>query len=102
MSNLDLYNNRMLVENESKWLDPDNNFFTQQSTKLDYETEKLEEYELSDVEVEKIKQEWEVEDLKSLDKYDWSEILEELVGETFVTDYIVKIDLETNTITYKK
>ena len=103
MGNLDLHNARMVEEYESNWLNPDYNFFTSKSTNVELEREKEEEeYDLSDEEVEKIKSEWEVDDLTELDKYDWTEVLEELVGGIIVSDDIVKIDLERNIITYTK
>ena len=103
MGNLDLHNARMVEEYESNWLNPDYNFFTLESTNVELEREKEEEeYDLSDEEVEKIKSEWEVDDLTELDKYDWAEVLEELVGGIIVSDDIVKIDLERNIITYTK
>ena len=40
--------------------------------------------------------------MTELDKYDWAEVLEELVGGIIVSDDIVKIDLERNIITYTK
>lgn len=103
MRNLDSYNERMVETLRDNWLDQDRNFFGANSTKVDREAEKEEEeYEFSEDEIERIKSEWQVDDLAELDKYDWSEILEEFVGEFFVTDNIVKIELESKTITYRK
>lgn len=103
MANLDLHNSRMVEEHENNFLNPDYNFFAPKSTNVEMEIEKEEEeYDLSDEEVEKIKSEWEVDDLTELDKYDWAEVLEEFVGGIIVTDDIVKIDLEKNIITYTK
>lgn len=103
MGNLDLHNARMVEEYESNWLNPDYNFFACKSTNVDFETRKeVGEYELLEQDIEKIKSEWEVDDLTELDKYSWAEVLEEFVGGIIVTDDIVKIDLETNIITYRK
>lgn len=103
MSRLDLHNQRVVEDYESKWLDPDYNFFGIESTKVDMEIEKYkEEYTLSDEEVEQLKRECESDDFKHLDKYDWAEILEEFTGERIRTEDIVSIDLNTNTIAYMK
>lgn len=103
MGNLDLHNARMVEEHESNWLKPDYNFFVLESTNVDCETKKeVEEYELLEQDIEKIKSEWEVDDLAELDKYDWTEVLEEFVGGIIVSDDIVKIDLDRNIITYTK
>ena len=103
MGNLNLHNARMVEEHESNWLNPDYNFFAHKSTNVDSDTRKeVEEYELLEQDIEKIKSEWEVDDLSELDKYDWAEVLEDFVGGIIVTDDIVKIDLERNIITYTK
>ena len=70
---------------------------------MDLEIEKEEyEYTLSDEQVEMLKEECESDDFSHLDNYDWAELLEEFTGERFYTEDIVGVDLETNTITYKK
>lgn len=103
MRNLDTYNSRAVEENRNNWLDPDYPFFNQESTNVDLEIVKdEEEYTLSDKEVEQLKKECESDNFKHLDKYDWAEILEELTGDSIHSDDIVRVDLETNTITYRK
>lgn len=103
MGNLDSYNSRVVEESRNKWLNPDYIFFNQESTNAEREVEKsAEEYTLLDEEVKKLKQECESDDFKHLDKYDWAELLEELTGERIHSNDIVKVDLETNTITYRK
>ena len=100
MRDFTAYNYNMADRLREQWLDPDYNFFGSGSTNVDYETEMLDYYELCEEEIQKIKAEWEVEDLKELDKYEWSDILEELVGRFISSDKIQKIDLEENIITY--
>ena len=103
MGRLDSYNENKVNEWEDKWLDPDYNFFTYKSTNVEMEREKEEyEYTLSDEQVEWLKKECESDDFNHLDKYDWAELLEEFTGEWINTEDIVKVDLETNTITYMK
>ena len=103
MMNLDTYNSRMVEEGRDNWLNPEYSFFGQQSTNVDYESETEEEiYEFVDSEIEEIKAEFEVEDLEELDKYVWAEILENLTGDVIYSKNIIKIDLESKTITYRK
>ena len=103
MGRLDSYNENKVNEWEDKWLDPDYIFFTCKSTNVEMETEKEEnEYTLSDNQVEWLKKECESDDFNHLDKYDWAELLEEFTGEWINTEDIVKVDLESNTITYMK
>ena len=103
MGNLDYYNDRMVEKYRDNWLNPDYNFFPQQSTILEMEIEKREcEYTLSDEQVKMLREECESDDFTHLDNYDWAELLGEFTGKSIYSDDIVKVDLETNTITYLK
>ena len=103
MGRYDLYNERMVESLRDDWLNPNYIFFSQESTNVDMEIEKEEvEYTLSEEQLEMLKEECESDDFSHLDNYDWAELLEEFTGERIYTEDIVSVDLETNTITYKK
>ena len=102
-TSLQRHNDSVLADWESKMLNPDYSFYGCQSENVETEIEKWEdEYTLSDEQVEALKKECESDDFEHLDKYDWAELLEEYTGERVNSDDIVKVDLETNTITYLK
>lgn len=103
MGRYDSYNERMIESQRDDWLNPDYNFFTLESTKVDMEIEKEEyEYTLSEEQVEMLREECESDDFSHLDNYEWAELLEEFTGQRIYTKDIVSVDLETNTITYMK
>lgn len=100
---LQRHNERVLADWESRLLNPTYNLYGRESENVEMETEKCEEqYTLSEEQVAALKKECESDDFEHLDKYDWAELLEEYTGECVHSDDIVKVDLETNTITYLK